>query len=438
MVRKDIQDYVDNLKGKGYTNDAIRRMLLNQGIQIEEIRKALSKKVKNKSSRIFYLLIIAVILLVILIPTLILLTTERSTVIEDNNKEITEDIITGDEIPEEENIVEEYECTIDEECSFSEFCFQQQCIELQCSICENTDEHECVPMTCEDDNSCTIDSCSQDMCQNTPITTCTPNDGCCPDTCTYANDADCAAIDECNTNYDCDDEDDLTIDTCEGTPRTCKHIIPTCKNDDYQCPLGCSNLNDNDCNPVCGNNVLEATETCDGDCPLMPEDCNDNEACTTDSLIGSHTLCTAECIYKSISLCESNDNCCPEGCTYSTDNDCDQTSTKEKEGSFTTVLYTTTGTVEVYKYEDASIEIRLLNNFYTTGPTLHPTLKVYLTKESIVETYSDIEQEYEELGELSAMSGLQNYYSNVNLNEYHAVAIYSSQYNAVYGYVTIN
>ena len=39
--------------------------------------------------------------------------------------------------------------------------------------------------------------------------------------------------------------------------------------------------------PVCGNGVLEEGELCDGDCPLS---CSDNNACTTDSLIGAPDL----------------------------------------------------------------------------------------------------------------------------------------------------
>ena len=37
-------------------------------------------------------------------------------------------------------------------------------------------------------------------------------------------------------------------------------------------------------NGVCGDEFLTESEICDGDCP---SDCNDNNACTMDTLIGS-------------------------------------------------------------------------------------------------------------------------------------------------------
>ena len=49
--------------------------------------------------------------------------------------------------------------------------------------------------SCDDNNSCTIDSCDEtnDMCVNAPITTCSGSaiDGCCPAGCTYETDVDC-------------------------------------------------------------------------------------------------------------------------------------------------------------------------------------------------------------------------------------------------------
>ena len=77
---------------------------------------------------------------------------------------------------------------------------------------------------------------------------------------------------------------------------------------------------------LCGNGSVDPGESCDtaitsgqGSCPLA---CNDDEACTADSLEGSG--CTAKCIYSPISTCdaEASDGCCPANCTEETDADC--------------------------------------------------------------------------------------------------------------------
>ena len=52
-----------------------------------------------------------------------------------------------------------------------------------------------------------------------------------------------------------------------------------------------------------------------------PTSCNDNNACTFDSMTGSRANCTTACAHTTITTCVSGDGCCPT--EYSdTDSDC--------------------------------------------------------------------------------------------------------------------
>ncbi len=69
----------------------------------------------------------------------------------------------------------------------------------------------------------------------------------------------------------------------------------------------------------CGNGDIDPGETCDGDCPTS---CDDEDPCTDDLLTGSAANCTAECFFSPITVCDSGDGCCPDGCDQATDSDC--------------------------------------------------------------------------------------------------------------------
>lgn len=123
----------------------------------------------------------------------------------------------------------------------------------------------------------------------------------------------------------CDDQNACTRDTILGAntcQAECRHApINACDSGDGCCPAGCDFSTDQDCpNPQrCGDGVLDPGERCDGNCPSS---CDDQDACTSDSLTGSASQCTAQCVSSPITSCRGGDGCCPSGCTFSTDSDC--------------------------------------------------------------------------------------------------------------------
>lgn len=71
---------------------------------------------------------------------------------------------------------------------------------------------------------------------------------------------------------------------------------------------------------MCGDGALDPGEECDGDCPSS---CDDGEACTVDTMMGSAATCDLVCMHdSSASSCGIDDGCCPMGCTLDQDVDC--------------------------------------------------------------------------------------------------------------------
>jgi hypothetical protein len=78
----------------------------------------------------------------------------------------------------------------------------------------------------------------------------------------------------------------------------------------------------------CGNGKLDPGETCDvavaaGQPNACPGDCDDNIACTIDTMKGSR--CHVQCEHEEIRTPAADDRCCPAGATSSTDPDCSAT-----------------------------------------------------------------------------------------------------------------
>jgi hypothetical protein len=67
--------------------------------------------------------------------------------------------------------------------------------------------------------------------------------------------------------------------------------------------------------------MVEMGETCDPPASC-PTNCNDNDACTMDTLSGTAATCDVVCMHAPITACANDDGCCPMGCTYANDNDC--------------------------------------------------------------------------------------------------------------------
>lgn len=133
----------------------------------------------------------------------------------------------------------------------------------------------------------------------------------------------CDPPSDCPTS--CDDMDTCTTDSMTGQANQCN---VECANDavtvcelvgDGCCPtMTCNGMNDADC-ALCGNNVIDFGEVCDGNCPAT---CNDMIGCTTDTQMGAPATCDMVCTNTTITSCTNNDGCCAMGCTPITDNNC--------------------------------------------------------------------------------------------------------------------
>ncbi len=207
------------------------------------------------------------------------------------------------------------------------------------------------PTSCDDGLACTDDVLSSSECTaecvHSPITTPVDGDGCCPAGADANTDGDCDAVcgnsvlepgELCDTAIvagagacpmACDDMLVCTTDVLSN-PGTCLAAcaftpITMPADGDGCCPAGADATNDSDCVAVCGNGVLEPSETCDtaiamgpGACPTV---CDDGVACTTNTL-GNPGTCQAVCVFPPITLPANNDTCCPSGANANNDNDC--------------------------------------------------------------------------------------------------------------------
>ncbi len=168
-------------------------------------------------------------------------------------------------------------------------------------------------------------------------TVCQNGDGCCPSGCNANNDTDCTPA--CGNGAV---ESGETCDPLTSCPASCPQVgcqlrtlsgggtcgatctnagmQTTCASGDGCCPSGCNANNDTDCQPGCGNGVIEAGETCD---PLntCPTACP-AQGCQLRTLTGGGT-CGAACTNAGMqTACANSDGCCPTGCNANNDNDC--------------------------------------------------------------------------------------------------------------------
>ncbi|MGH2617893.1 MAG: hypothetical protein ACRDJC_21910, partial [Thermomicrobiales bacterium] len=149
-------------------------------------------------------------------------------------------------------------------CDDDELCTVDTCVEGECV---NT------PVDCDDDNECTDDSCDPDTgeCVNTPVAGRACNDG---DPCTQGDVCD-AAGNCAGTPISCDDNNICTSDSCQDGDCV-NEPIPGCCLRDEECPRGqicVDNRCTDDPNPECAG---ETCRTFTGCSPINP-DC----VCTT-------------------------------------------------------------------------------------------------------------------------------------------------------------
>ncbi len=446
MANKQAVEYARDLANRGFTEDAARSFLLSRGFTLKDTDEAMiiaSKPKKEKS--INASLIVALAAIILLIPILFVLVGNSSSIdsnLEDNSyiPQAQNNYIEDQKLKEEFS----YSCSSNEECLLNEDCLNNKCSPLYCSSCEEILDHQCIPLICNDNQTNTLDYCTDGTCFNEQITSCLNEDNFCPEGCNETTDLDCSSQLECISNLDCGDDNPETIDSCispfEGAQKECVHSFPLCVNSDGYCPLNCTAITDDDCEPICGNDIKEDPEECDGDCPLAFSDCNDNNTCTTNTLLGSSALCTAECVYSEITMCLSNDGCCPSVCTYSSDNDCPPSSISLATGSFTSVQRITSGNIELLSYESGIHKI-IFDQFSITNTNLDPNLKVYLAVKQTVRTKEDLDAGNLLLEPLIAISGEQEYEILgyiFNIQDYNSVVIFQDNLNAVYSYSTIN
>jgi cysteine-rich repeat protein len=159
------------------------------------------------------------------------------------------------------------------------------------------------PTDCDDSLACTADSLSgggtcQATCSNTPIVDPIDDDGCCPSGATIAEDNDCSAScgdgvvtapetcdtaiapgdpgacpSACNDGNACTNDTLLSAGTCNAT---CSYTaITTAIDGDGCCPAGANANTDSDCQPVCGNDVVEMGEECDDGGTVAGDGCDD-------------------------------------------------------------------------------------------------------------------------------------------------------------------
>ncbi len=112
-----------------------------------------------------------------------------------------------------------------------------------------------------------------------------------------------------------------------GCQAECVLLQVSCMSGDGCCPGTCTHDTDSDCSGSCGDGVVQSDmgETCeDGSSTPCPTeaDCNDNDPCTTDTLMGSASNCNAQCEHTEITSVASGDMCCPKGANANTDTDC--------------------------------------------------------------------------------------------------------------------
>jgi cysteine-rich repeat protein len=121
----------------------------------------------------------------------------------------------------------------------------------------------------------------------------------------------------------CEAADACTRSELEGSDCTTECVpskISEAGPQDGCCPEGATTVNDRDCMPRCGNDVVESGETCDPASSCAQ--CTTTNQCLPARAVGSAESCDLRCETTPITQCRNGDGCCPSGCTRSNDGDC--------------------------------------------------------------------------------------------------------------------
>jgi hypothetical protein len=98
--------------------------------------------------------------------------------------------------------------------------------------------------------------------------------------------------------------------------------ITKASNGDGCCPPEIGAGEDSDCG-FCGDGIIGPSETCDPRENCSTEDeCTQRNTCLVSVFSGDPDSCTARCQWVQIAACGDDDQCCPDACDASTDNDC--------------------------------------------------------------------------------------------------------------------
>jgi len=159
-------------------------------------------------------------------------------------------------------------------------------------------KNECeIDSDCDDYDECTKDNCDGYPLKcdsNTNISWCQNNDGCCPHSCSWRVDTDCA-LNPCDINSDCRDFNSSTNDTCNTENRTCLFTeIWWCESEDEVCPDNCTYTF-----KLVSNRDLDCSQ--DNECTTH-SDCNDKNDSTKDSCFAEPSTDPKKCIYENYTL----------------------------------------------------------------------------------------------------------------------------------------
>jgi hypothetical protein len=124
---------------------------------------------------------------------------------------------------------------------------------------------------CNDNTLSTKDTCSDSRCTNMIIKECITGDNYCPDKCNYKQDDDCI---ECGSDLDCDDNDSCTVDKC--TEKQClNEMIDGCQYNDECLKIG-SRVESSYCSANSLQEQKPLKESCNHDYECINEYCSNN------------------------------------------------------------------------------------------------------------------------------------------------------------------